>query len=670
MRNLSRHSPRSSVFPNLKQITVSLKTILPALLLAIAFTSSAQKNDQYAKWGRVPSADLALTSCPTDPESPAMVLHDVGSTRIDNSSRETVVLHTRFRRFKIFRTEGFDQSLMNIVLQGGRSGELMRDLQVQHILPNGKVQKVSTDNIFSAQLTEDFKVKKIFVPDLQPGSIVEYRYEITSTYLFSLYDWFFHDQLPVRWSEITTTILPYFSYKMLLLKYKPFDVEERGDNSSDGSVWLRLGMADLPAMKPEPFMTSLDRYRANVRFQLSTVQWPGEMKRTVMTTWEKCANDLEDHLLFGKQYDKKGKFNTAWAAFKPLLSPNEAPEAVAQKALRFVSDNLRWNGYYSSIAQKDLDESFGLKSGTTADLNLLLVALLQKADLDVVPVLVSTRRHGETFEEYPFLDQFNSMVVLLRANGKDVFLDASQPYLPLNQLAPEHCNGRGWIVDHKTPNFINLPTPETSLLWFGDAEIKPDGSMAGHLKMSSTGLFAANWRTQLETLTPEQFANQRFGDHHPGMVCDSAKAELEQDYTQPVKLSFRFQTPSKDTADNALLYVSPILDFYVHENPFKSQQRNFPVNFTCPTYASYILSLTLPEGYVVEEMPKGNRTTMPNQGGTLLFSCQKQDERHLRVTLQINMAQAEYGPHDYKALRQYFDLAVEKANLKLVLKKA
>jgi len=652
-------------------MTVSLKAILPVLLLAFSLSVSAQNYNRYAKWGRVPSADLALTACPTDPESPAMVLHDVGSTRIDNNSREIMVLHTRFRRFKIFRTEDFDQSLLNIVTRAGRSGELLKGLEVQHILPNGKVQKVSTDNIFSEQLNEYWKAKKIFVPNLQPGSIVEYRYEITSTYIISLYDWFFHDQLPVRWSEITTTILPYFSYKTLMMKYKPFEVEERG-SESDGSVWLRLGMADLPAMKPEPFMTSLDRYRASIRFQLSSINVPGEMERKVMSTWAKSADDLENDLLFGKQYDKKGNFNTAWAAFKPLLSPDEAPETVAQKALRFVSENLRWNGHFTPLVQKDgdLDNAFRNKSGTSADLNLLLVALLQKADLDAVPVLVSTREHGETFEEYPFLDQFNSVVVLIRVNGKNIFLDASRPYQPLNQLAPEHCNGRGWVVDRKNPNFVDLPTPETTVVWFGDAEIKPNGSVTGHFSMSSTGLYAANWRAALETMTPEQFANEQFGARHPGMVCDSAKAVLEPDYQQPAKVTFHFQMPSQDSTNCALLYVSPIFDFFVHENPFKSQQRDFPVNFTCPIYASYMLSLTLPEGYVVEEMPQSHRTTMPNKGGTLLFSCQKQDERHLQLVLRINMAQAEYGPQDYRALRQYFDLAVEKANLKLVLKKA
>ena len=646
-----------------------LKTIVLFFLLAFSNYIFAQKSDnRYQKWGQVSAQDLAMTSYALEPEAPAVVLHDVGTTRIDDSGREISVVHSRFRRFKIFKVEAFDQSLLSIYLRSGRSGELINGLQVQHITPDGRIEKVSTDNIFSDKVNEYWKVKKMFVPNLQAGSIVEYRYEVTSTDVFSLYDWFFHDELPVRWSEITTHVRPSFDYRLLIRAHKPFDVEEKGDGV-DGSAWIRLGMADLYTMKKEPFMTSLDQYRTHVRFQLHTVTWPGRYTQKVMTTWENSARELEQRVDFGRQYDKGGNFNKAWAAFEARLAPGETPEAVAQKALDFVSEHVRWDGSYWLLSNKDLDDAFQRKNGSTAEINLLLVALLQKADLDAVPVLVSTRGHGVTYEEYPFIEQFNSVVALLRHNDKNILLDGSMPYLPLNQLALAHCNRRGWVVDHKKPNWIDLPTPELNLAWIGDAVLQADGSALGHMSLSSTGLYAADWREDLEQKSPAQFAKAFFGEHHPEMVCDSAQVEMPEGPNKPLKVNFRYQIPGQGTDGTELIYLSPIYDFFVSENPFKSPRRDFPVNFTGPTRASYVMSLTLPEGYVVEELPLGSRSALPDQGGNILFSCEKQDDRHLQILLKMSLARAEYGPEQYQTLRKYFDLVAEKVKFKLVLKK-
>ena len=43
---------------------------------------------------------------------------------------------------------------------------------------------------------------------------------------------------------------------------------------------------NVPAMKPEPFITTSDNYISKIEFELSVVKMPGELDRTVMDTWE------------------------------------------------------------------------------------------------------------------------------------------------------------------------------------------------------------------------------------------------------------------------------------------------------------------------------------------------------------------------------------------------
>lgn len=629
---------------------------------------TAQQELPYSKWGVVTPEDQALVACPFDPEAHVMVLHDVGTTRMDNSGRSFEVKHSRFRRVKVFNMEGFKQEMLNIAWRAGKSGEVVSDLDVQHILPGGNIEKISSDHIFSEKINEYWKVKKIFVPNLQPGSIVEYRYEINSDYVFSLYDWYFHDDLPVRWSEITTTILPYFEYQFLSRFHKPLDLHE-SKPLSDGSYMVRMGFRDLPAMKEEPFMTSLDRYRSHVRFQLSATQFPNRGKEKVMTTWEKSARELEDYQSFGRQYEKGAKFNDAWAGFSPQLAAGDTPETIAEKALRFVTENIGWTGYYRLTTEKDLDDAFRRKKGSSAELNLMLVALLRKADLNAVPVLISTREHGATYETYPFMEQFNSVAAMLRAGDKKIFLDATNPYLAVNQLSEQHANMRGWVVDHAAPEWVDLPTPEVSAAWLGDAILKADGSVTGHFSMSAGGLIAADWRSQLESVKVENFIKKRFSGRYAEIQCDSVKTDKEVSSKKNFALSFQYALPGGLKGDEEIIYFSPIFDFFVTENPFKSVRRDFPVNFSGPVRANYIMHLTLPEGYALEEEPANSRISLPNQTGNISFRFQKDDETHVQLLLRMTLSKVEYESEYYDLLRQYFDLVAEKVNTKLVIKK-
>ncbi len=639
-------------------------------IILLSLPVSAQKKGElpYSKWGVVSPEDIALTSCPFDPDAPAMILHDVGTTHIDDNDRAYEVRHSRFRRIKVFKLEDFKQDMLNIEWASGRDGETIVSLDVQHIPPDGIAEKISSDNIFSEKVNQYFKVKKIFVPNLKAGSIVEYRYEIVSPYVFSLYDWFFHNDLPVRWSELTTRTLPYFDYHMLSRIYKEFDLQEAAP-LHDGSYKIRVGMAEVPSMKAEPYMTSVNRYRSHVRFQLSATQFPGRGKEQIMTTWQKSALELEMHPSFGKQYEKGGNFKAAWQAFAPLLQAGESPEAVAEKALSFVQKNVLWTGYNGILTEKDLDDAFKRRQGSTPEVNLLLVGLLQKADLDAVPVLVSTRNHGTTYEKYPFLQQFNSVVALLRVGDKKIFLDATQPYLPLNQLAKQHISGRGWIVDRKAADWTDLPTPEMGINWLVDGVLGADGSISGHFKMSGSGLIATQWRTELDQVSPQAFVKEKFASQHTDLQLDSVQTEEGTGNKKSVIVSFKYHFPGTAAGTEHLLYCSPVFDFFVRENPFKSVRRDYPVNFYGPVRANYVIRLTLPEGFVPEELPAASRLGLPNQTGSISFACQKEDEQHLQLSLRMTLINAEYGPEYYDYLRKFFDIVAEKVNTKLVLKK-
>jgi hypothetical protein len=136
-------------------------------------------------------------------------------------------------------------------------------------------------------------------------------------------------------------------------------------------------------------------------------------------------------------------------------------------------------------------------------------------------------------------------------------------------------------------------------------------------------------------------------------------------------LSIRFSCRIPDAAQiaGAFIYFRPVVDFLFDENPFKSLKRSFPVSFTFPLKAQYVVNLDIPAGYNIEELPEPVRISLPNDGGKLFFSCTKASERQVQLVLKLSLSQLEFLPDQYDGLRHFFELVAAKAQSPLVLKK-
>lgn len=133
-------------------------------------------------------------------------------------------------------------------------------------------------------------------------------------------------------------------------------------------------------------------------------------------------------------------------------------------------------------------------------------------------------------------------------------------------------------------------------------------------------------------------------------------------------MAFKCTIPNAANAINDFLYVKPVITFLVQKNPLTRLSRTFPINFGAPTKGQYILNLSLPKGYVVEELPESARIALPDNGGKIQFSCSRKENHSIQVLLKMNISKLDFNPEEYGIIRQFFETA-EKSQLQLVLKK-
>lgn len=629
------------------------------------------------KWGKIPEEDLKMTHCPFDSTASAMVLQEVGNSEVTFDKDGIVVLFNYWTRLKIFDEAALEEGNLLIPYYSDRDLEQFRDLDVQLILPNGERQKVKSDNIFTAKLSKSVWAKKVFVPNLQKGCIIEYRYEIKSFNWVRMYGtWYFQKEMPVRWSQLKITIPQYFYYVYLLQSPRQFDLKETKQESTlplEGKGYMAsittYGLGNLPAVKEEPFITTLDDYRAHIGFQLSEVIIPGNYSEKFLTTWAEVAEKMTKNQDFGEQYLKSNRFDKLWAAFRKEVPETTPKTELPEKVLRFVSTNIKWNGENRRFSENGIDAAFDKKAGSSSDLNLAVVALLRKLDFDAVPMLISTRDHGAMYSIYPFSEQFNTVVAFLYEGQGGVLIDATSPFRPLGQMRESCYNNDGWLVDEKRPNWVQIAPPEYAETWLGNLKVNEEGEMDGHFTLSLEGAAAFKWRSDLEGEKEPEFLKAHFATEYPERVFDSVVISNREVLDKPLKLDFNCRIPNAATAINEFLYVKPILDFSMRSNPLRNPKRSFPVNFVYPSKAQYILNLEIPKGFVVEELPAPARIVLPDNSGKIQFSCGKISDTQLQVVLKMNIAQLDFEPEQYDALRQFFELLADKVQFQLALKK-
>lgn len=481
----------------------NFKTILTtAAFLLCVVHSFAQSTNLKSKWGVIPPEDLKMTVYDRDSTATCVVLQDIGSISVELGGRGYDAYLNQLRRIKILDESAFEEGNIVIPYYSYKDKQKVTNLEVQVIFPNGEKQKVKSDNVFTEKINKWISNKKVFIPNLQKGCIIEYKLEIKSDDIYNLFGWSFQEDQPVRYSELTLSHpTGELAYIRLLNKTDEVKIVKEDKTFGLKKIGYTTYSAEYQtALKEEPYITNLDNHRNNISFQLSAYLNGEGVSESIFEDWGALAKYLNDDKQFGIQFSPRSRASSdLWDAFSVTSDMRkDSTLVIAEKALRFVSSNIVWNKEYRYWATESVDDAFKKKTGNSADLNLGLLSLLKRSKLEAYPVLLSTIKNGKMHPLYPFTDQFNSVIVLLKDGDKPYLLDATNPYIKLGQLTTQHYNGEGWVADEKNPVWLDFGAHERMDVWLGYLNLSETGEVTGKFSIMADGVEARSWRGNLD----------------------------------------------------------------------------------------------------------------------------------------------------------------------------
>ncbi|WP_299338255.1 DUF3857 domain-containing protein [uncultured Psychroserpens sp.] len=664
------------------------------ICFAFVWTTPAQN----FKFGKVSKEELNQKQHPSDSTASAAVLYKNENIYFFFTGDKGFEQHREvYKRIKIYNKEGYDWATHKILLYeaGAGSKEKLSNLKgYTYTLEGGKVkkEKLKKDGVFEEEANDFIEINTITLPNIQDGCIIEYKYEIVSPFL-AIDDINFQYAIPIDKFDFSVSTPEYYRYnKQINPKafYYPNLIESTKANSATiankknyiaknttPGTTISTGTFDykeqvikaeeynIPALKGEAFAGNMDNYRAKMSMELSAIlNSYGAVEKSFSATWEKVSKSIYDDSDFGNQLNRSGFFKDEVAALASKAN-NDFQKAFLLQS--FVKSKVKWNGVYGFRAQKGTRKAYIEGEGNVADINLLLIAMLRSQGVNANPVLVSTRNNGIPL--YPTRKGFNYVICMVESQDSYALLDATDVFSMVNVLPTRTLNWQGRVIkDDGTSGWISLrPTGKAKESTSLNVKINSDFTIDGKVRQNITEHLALSYRNRFTGVSDDEHIKALEKDKGDIEVSELS-FENDKDITQPVKLSYNYllRDGVDEIGDN--LYFSPMLFLSTKENPFKLEERQYPIDFAFPFEDKYMINIMLPEGYQVESLPQSEVFEFKNSDAKFTYII-KENGKFLQLNIILEMNASIISSDDYSVFKDFFGKVVEKQAEQVVLKK-
>ncbi len=669
--------PLSSIF--MKRIAVLL------LLSTFSHLVFSQIQVPNVKFGVYSLPELEMKTYAKDSTAEAVVLYDFADYSYTFQDNIPVVAYNFHKRIKILKKSGLERGTMTIPFRFESSmerQELVRNIKgMTYNLENGTVQitELTSKSIFEEKTSNNTREMKIIFPQVKEGSVIDLSYSIESPLWYFLRNWSFQQDIPVAWSGIKATIPGYFDFKLTYFGYHPFAIKEvkegksvfitrvtpLGEEIKDPYLAYHFAMKDLPALRPDDFMTTVEDYRSSIDFELARTVFPTTGERVYSVTYKDLTKTLLEESNYGVAIRKFGKTAKKIAAEITAKAASKDSMAIIGAAYDYIRNTVNWNGENRIVVTAKLDQIYEKKQGTSTEINLILVAVLNELGYDSNPVLLSTRAHGKVLTEIALIDRFNYSVAHIMVNGKDFLLDASDRYVKMNMLPKRCLNERGWLVS-KNPKWVSLAPngrkQSTIELVFDIAE---DQQLKGYFTETFYGYGSSEKKAEIDGEGSEKYIEKLKSQF---TQFENPAFSVKESENGDARVHCKTTVNEAYTIAGDRIFMQPLLWKAQSKNPFMQSERRYPVDFGYGIQETIMARYTIPQNYTVESLPTYLNIYLPNNKGKYLFMI-KAENGVIELTSQLLIAKSVFSSDEYFELKELFTKMMAKQGEQIVLKK-
>jgi hypothetical protein len=654
------------------------RTLLPFVFLCCLHLLSAE--DKF-KFGNCPASLLEMDVYPKDSTASAVVVYEDCDVRYDINSvtADFEVITEYVVRIKILTQEGIEYASGSVPFYKGNTTASSENVSGitgwTYNLEDGKVvkEKLSKDYIFTENVTDHLKRIKFAMPAVKVGSVIEYKYSINSPHYYNLNDYKFQRSIPVQYSSFRIKIPEYFIFSRETKGYEPINVtikpanqtlSIKGKMTSCSAEEIFVEAENIPALKADDYVWNYRDFMSGINFELKKVNFTGVYYKDYTQTWSKIVERLNDDDDFGKTLKEKG------------ILKNELPSVLADKSadtdsiraiLNLVRSKVKWNDR-STLWVGNMNKALKDGSGSSGEINAILLNALKNAGFEVYPVAMSLRSRGRIPLTYPSIDNLNYFIVCVYSGTSVYYLDATRSYTDINIIPIDCLVDKALVVYPQSFDWIDLTSIGNNSNRISLAvKFNDEGILSGKKSEVYFGELAYAFKRDFDGADNQDKYIESEESHNNITISDYAMAARENP-------NFNF-TESYEFTDNTIqlgeevISFNPLLFLAMKNNAFKSETRVLPVEFSYPYEQRINVTITLPEGYVTDELPTSERFVFGDDSRIDFSYVVQATENNIQLAYKIKLGTCIIPATEYGILRDFWAKMHNKENELITIKK-
>lgn len=517
------------------------------------------------------------------------------------------------------------------------------------------------------------------MPNVEVGSIIEYRYQIRYDRFQSAPDWQIQQPYFVHHAHYLFQPAPQFlpdhniggtssaqasdsaiidSHGNPMTDIRSVNILPPGAAvKTDGQGYYFVDLTDIPAIPVEKYAPNLRGQIYQVNFFYTDTPDAKDFWQAEMQAWMKEVNQYTAPTASIKR--------TVAEITSGLASPLDKAKKLYDMVQKFDNFDFAGNATPFSGTERipagSVDKVLERKAGTGYELTFLYLAMAKAAGLEARPERIASRTNRTFSAQLMDASQLDSMIVGLTIDGKEISLDPGQKFAPFGTVLWSH-SGAGGVTMASNGKVEIVITPlqlntDNKTVRVGTLTVSPDGTVSGKLQVAFVGQDALLWR-QTALRTDANSVKEQIEKLIAAGVPDGIQAHVDgvAALTDPDKPLIAVVPITGSLADHTRGHlVLPRLFFETKEtNPFPTDtSRVLPVDMHYPAQETEKITYDFPPGFSLDGTPQDASLKWESNAAYQLVS--KSTANSITTARLLARGFTLLDASDYVKLRDFYD---------------
>jgi hypothetical protein len=638
----------------------------------------------HGQWTAPTTEELTMSSQPEVPHASAIYLFRE-EINDDNDPSWSIYV-----RLKVLTEEGrkYANVQLNEFQASNRSRKIV-DIQGRTIHPDGAIipfAEKPVDKLVTQREGLKENSKEFTLPDVQVGSILEYRYKVVfDDHHAYAPAWYVQSELFTRkahykWIPTTRHLVmkdvrgvervTRIEAVPVLPKGAVFKQSGGAGNTRDlGETDVELKIDNVPPAPREDYMPPINNLSYRVLFYYMAYKTGDEFWQDEGYRWSKASDEFI------------GPGPKVQVAARQLVGPSDTQEQKLRKIYAAVMqvENLTYTRGFPAGQDaangiqppKTTDDLWERKAGHSDQIAELFVAMTRAAGMKAYLMSVSNRNRNFFIPEYLSLSQLQDSIAIVNVNGKEEFFDPGEPSCPYGQLASPHSDTRGLRQTERGTAIAATPVAmltASRIQRVANLTMDEHGIASGTVKLTWTGQPALTLRqTALRgSFTLQISLEDQIKQMIPaGTTIAVSGIQNLAEYEDPLVVTYNVRGPLATLAGSRMTIPGEFFEANAKQM-FPQEKRETPVYLGYPRIVQDAVRIAFPPGFGLETTPETVKLLLQKDAAYSLSA--EPAPASISVRREFDLGNPYYKVDQYPELRTFYNDFQSKDREAVVLK--